>query len=121
MVCSRSNRRTYPRQAWSRSTLSGPAHHSHSTLGGRVRAGTRSTAPIGTRRGSTGSRGAGRGRREGTWPSLRLGTDRPTPPGAPGGALPVDLSAQGLDPNDLADLGEVEHRRLGLQPRYEQG
>ena len=40
---SRSNRRTEARQARFRSSSPGPAHHSHSTFGGRVLAGTRSS------------------------------------------------------------------------------
>ena len=40
-VCSRSKRRMYARQARSRSsgTPAGPAHHNHSTFGGRARLG----------------------------------------------------------------------------------
>jgi hypothetical protein len=38
----------------------------------------------------------------------------------PGGDLPVDLPAQGADPNDFTDLDEVAHRLLGFQRRYEQ-
>jgi hypothetical protein len=42
-VCSRSKRRTYARQARSRSSSPEPDHHNHNTFGGRVLAGTRST------------------------------------------------------------------------------
>jgi hypothetical protein len=34
--------------------------------------------------------------------------------------LLLDRATQGADPNDFLDLGEVAHRLLGFQRRYEQ-